>query len=615
MTDKQKAYLALRQLIDYKESPVDIETFLKDPYFLGNIFNPDGNFVIFDKWLDVLWQIFPNDVTVLPYVAFTGGIGIGKSTILSINQLMCLHRFLSIRNFAKFSRRAHSKPYAFTFTTTRLEVAAEFVGNMNYILEMSPYFQEKKKEMGNKAWKRLFQIRSASNVGHLISQDNISIALSEINEEIRVSRNGKTKAWELMTESNNRITSRFRGILGMLPQLILDSSTKNIDSPIEQFIEEAPFKDQLKVFQYSQWEVHGVNNFFIPRPKDFRTKFYVFMGNNEVAAQVIDTEDIDTYDLPMNMDKDNCKVVPIEFINDFKKDLDESIRAIMGVSFKGNEQFFSIESLKTSFKLDQLMEEVMVIDESDKHYRIESNPKLLNLLNKIPSSLPIFIGIDLGTKKDLTGIAISYIDSWEEIEINEDIVMKPHISVPIVFGLDRLIKGQSTSIQRIFNFLIYLNSRFNISMIYTDTYGSVQMLQELTFKQIPCATYSVESEVEYTIFKNLCNQDQISMANNSLLKAELLCLGRDPKKHGNLNHPLNGKPQLDKNGKYIKAVSKDLADAVCRAVHAAYSYSRDPITGNIKTSPDQNLDYLLETYSDLELNSELEELYRDFNCW
>lgn len=612
MTDSQKAHLILRQLIDYKESPVDIETFLRDPYFLGNIFNPEGNFVIFPKWLDVLWEIFPNDVTVLPYIAFSGGIGIGKSTVLAINQLMTLHRFLCIRNFAKFSQRAHTKPYAFTFTTTRLEVAAEFVGQMNWYLECSPYFQEKKKEIGAEAWKRLFKIRSASNVGHLISQDNISIALSEINEEIRVGKSGKMKAWELLTESNNRITSRFGHILGMLPQLILDSSTKNIDSPIEQFIEEAPFRDKLRVFQYSQWDIKGLDNYFLPRPKDFRTKFYVFMGNNEVSAQVIDTEDIDSYVLPMNMDKDSCRVVPIEFIEQFKGDLEESIRAIMGVSYKGSEQFFSAESLKDSFGLDQLMEEVMVIDETDQLYRIESNPRLLNLLNNIPKTVPIFIGIDLGTKKDLTGIAIGYIDSWEEVEVGDDYVMKPHISLPIVFGLDRAVKGQSTSIQRIFNFLVYLNTRFNISMIYMDTYGSVQILQELTFKQIPCATYSVESEVEYTIFKNLCNHGQISMTNNSLLKAELLCLGRDPKKIGNLNHPLVGKPEII-NGKYVKAVSKDLADAACRCVHAAYSFSRDPQTGNARVGVDEMADMMDSMYDDMDMEYEAERILYNLN--
>lgn len=597
MTERDKCFYALKELIGYQEDPVSIETFLKEDYFLGSIFNPGGKFVVFDKWMEVFDEIFPNIVQVHPYVAFSGGIGLGKTTAMIIDQLYCFHRFLCIKSFPQFSGLAHSKPYAWTFCTTRLESAAEFIGNIKWYIESSPYFMEQKDKIGKKEWERLIVFKPASTTNHLISNDNLSIVLSEINESVRVNKQGKMQAWELLTESNNRINSRFRHIMGLLPQLLLDSSSKNVDSPIEQFIREAPFRDKLKIFSFAQWEMKKFDKYFIPRPKDRRTRFYVFLGNTEIPAQVIDTEDIDSIELPPLMDKDLCKIAPIELYPEFKQDVEESIRAIMGVSTTLGKTFFSVQSLQNVFTLPLMTQEIIVVNEDDRNYRYEAEPQILKALETIPRFSSIYIGIDLGTKKDLTGIAISYIDKWDEIEINEDIVMKPHISIPIVFGIDRE-KGQATSIQRIFNFLIYLNTRFTIGMIYCDTYGSIHMLQELQFKGIPCGTYSVESETEYTIFKNLCSNEQVSIADNSLLKAELLCLTRDPKKQGNLNHPLNGKAE-QKNGKYIKAVSKDVADACCRAVHAAYSYSRDANTGNVRVNAESMENLMNDLYGEL----------------
>ena len=199
---------------------------------------------------------------------------------------------------------------------------------------------------------------------------------------------------------------------------------------------------------------------------------------------------------------------------------------------------------------------------------------------------------------------------WEEKEINGDIIMVPHFKAPVVFGLNRR-EGQSTSVARIENFFYYLNTRFRIGMILTDGYGSLQMLQNLTYKKIPCDKLSVESESEYTIFKNLCTQGQVQLPSNSLLRAELLCLKRSEKKQGNLDHPSNGKPEM-KDGKYISAVSKDIADATCRSILGAYMYSRDAKTGNPLQNSTVLANVMNSLYDDTELNMAKQEYIRSF---
>lgn len=611
MTEQQKSILALERFIGYRKRPPTIKQFVTDPYYLGSIFNPNGGSewegtLIFPPWRKALEECCPNSVSMYPYIALTGGIGIGKTSIFEIIMAYSICRFLHIYSFPKFSKRANLKGYNWVFCTVKLEYAEQFVNQIKDIIEHSPYFREQIATMGRSNWNKLIHIRPASKVTHLISNDCICILLSEINEATQVDANGVSLGWKLMTEADNRLLSRYRPIMGLLPQLLIDSSTKDDNSLIEQFIQSAPFKKDLRVYSYSQWEVKPDDGWFQPREGDGRTKFWVYLGSPELEEHIIDKEELSDEDIKINADRDLYHEAPIELIERFRSNCVEAIRALMGKSTKSGTTFFSVRSLAETFTLPTLTEDVITIDEV-LTTPLEANFQILSALNTIPDINTLYIGLDLGTKKDLTGICISYIAKWEEKEINNDIIMIPHFKAPVVFGLNRM-EGQSTSVARIENFLYYLNTRFKIGMILTDGYGSLQMLQNLTYKQIPCDKLSVESESEYTIFKNLCTQGQVELPSNSLLRAELLCLKRSEKKPGNLDHPSNGKPEI-KDGKYISAVSKDVADATCRSILGAYMYSRDSKTGR----PIQNATVLANVMNGLYDNEELAMAKREWD--
>lgn len=616
MTLNQKKYQLLKNMIGYKTDPVDIETFLRDPYFLGNTFAPNGNFKVFDGWMKALWETFPNDVTVYPYIAATGAIGLGKTTFFRACQLYTIHRFLCIDDFPNFCDRAQMKAYNWIFCTVRIDSANEFINTMHEAMNLSPYFLDQKAKLGKKGWDSLICLKKASRTTHLISNDCPSILLSEINEANRVDENGDMYAWKLLSESFGRVTSRYRNIIGLFPQLLLDSSAKDADSPMEQFIRDSPFSNKLRVYSYAQWEINSKEKFFMPRIPDQRTCFWIYVGSPEIPAFMLDKEELESQDIPLNADRDLFKKVPIELINEPGNRLEDFIRNVMGISTKAGLTFFNYSAIKHAFSLPQTIKEVIEIDES-LDTPIEEYSSIKEVLDSMPTVHPIYIGIDIGTKKDLTGIAIAYIDKWNETLINEDVVYNPHIKVPIVFGLDRK-EGQSTSITRIFNFIIYLNTRFKVNMILTDGYGSVEMLQNLIYKQLEAKTYSVESQLEYSIFKNIMFDNLVEMPDNSLLKAELLCLRQDPKKPANLNHPLNGNPQKDETtGKFISAVSKDLADATCRAVLGAYQYGRTakdgmPIMGD-QVMYDMLEDMYAELHRDAHYNRALNDINNMFN--
>ena len=62
----------------YESVPVDIDTFLNDPFYLGQIY---GNGQVYPYWLDALHKVFPNPL-YSPYeeVCVTGCIGAGKTS-------------------------------------------------------------------------------------------------------------------------------------------------------------------------------------------------------------------------------------------------------------------------------------------------------------------------------------------------------------------------------------------------------------------------------------------------------------------------------------------------------------------------------------------------------
>ena len=57
LTDAERSYVIYEVVGKalYKEYPVDINTFIFDPYFLGNIYGD----IIFPMWVDVLKEIYP----------------------------------------------------------------------------------------------------------------------------------------------------------------------------------------------------------------------------------------------------------------------------------------------------------------------------------------------------------------------------------------------------------------------------------------------------------------------------------------------------------------------------------------------------------------------------
>lgn len=85
---------------DYAEIPVDIETFLKDPRYLGKaLVDEEGRFTVFPYWVDMLKKLFPTNLdTAYNNLILSGAIGLGKSFIAVICMLYMLYRTMCLKN-------------------------------------------------------------------------------------------------------------------------------------------------------------------------------------------------------------------------------------------------------------------------------------------------------------------------------------------------------------------------------------------------------------------------------------------------------------------------------------------------------------------------------------
>lgn len=82
-------------LEDYEEIPVDIDTFLEDPEYLGKATNLGTQ--IYPFWREQLRKIFAGGDTEFEEIAFTGAIGIGKTAIAVYAIAYLLYRLMCLK--------------------------------------------------------------------------------------------------------------------------------------------------------------------------------------------------------------------------------------------------------------------------------------------------------------------------------------------------------------------------------------------------------------------------------------------------------------------------------------------------------------------------------------
>lgn len=123
---------------DYDEIPVDIDTFIDDPRYLGNALGD----TVYPFWRDVLRKLFAPGAKYFECV-LTGAIGLGKTTIADIGLAYMLHKLLCLKNPPSFYGLSKMSIMTINFFNVTLDLSYGVAyKKFQAMLQSSPWFLE-----------------------------------------------------------------------------------------------------------------------------------------------------------------------------------------------------------------------------------------------------------------------------------------------------------------------------------------------------------------------------------------------------------------------------------------------------------------------------------------
>lgn len=563
---------------DFEEIPVDIETFLHDPEYLGKgLTTEEGKFTVFPYWEETLKKIFPDNIDVAYHtIVLTGGIGLGKSFCADLIILYQLYKMMCLKDPYVYYGLQPIDKITFALMNITLEASRGVAWDkIQQLLQASPWFMRHGTVKGsvNVEWQppKGIELIPGSLPRHILGRAVYSAFMDEVSfqpnkdleQQIR-------KAKDLVNAADIRMQSRFMKGTYNPTILILASSKRSEQSYLETFIDSKK-KNESKttlIIDEPQW--------IIRTDKNSEEKFKVAVGNkflnNELIPLQATEEDIQKY-----IDRGYKIIdVPIGYYEQFNDDIDMALTDIAGISTSNVTSYISGERL------------LKVISDSFANafnkdvIEVGNDPKDTNEykdffdINKIESKYkryPLFIHLDMSISGDKTGIAGVWIvdkKSSDNTQPSKDLCYK----IPFVVSV-KAPKGYQVSFAKNRNFIRWLHEQgFNIQGISSDTFQSYDLQQQLKAEGFNCSIISVDRVEErvckpYQYFKSTIYEERVQIPKNKLLQQELIGLKKDS--NGRVDHSPEG------------INSKDSSDACCGAIwnasqHAeqfAYDFGED----------------------------------------
>lgn len=499
---EQEKLLVFYKLNGYKFAVPDIDQFIEDPWYLGSdaFFGTNGS-LIFPYWRKALREIFDGPICRRPYVILSGAIGIGKSTLSKISMAYTLCKLTCMENPSKVLRLA-KKPLTFVIAHR-----SEDIGNVEFrlwllkdVLDNSPFFKTNYPKRNFKL--NVISSGPMSNMG--LGTDCLFYILSEVN--FWPGKDGELAQKKIST-ALGRFTSRFDDrVISLLGGFYIDSSASGEASPSEWFLDNT---DPNKTYSTAptQWEVKRHSFPSLQRGETFP----VYIGDGKYPAQILPMD----YKLSEDQDPDRVINMPMELKQEANIDLRACLMDKAGKCLTSSDSFFggSVEHLVNCSKLVNRIPEVVTVDFYDKTDRLWD--KVKPMLSLVPYHTPIWIGLDLATKNDLTGIAACTFTGWD---IQGEVRM-PKIKCLFIIGVSRK-EGQQTSLWHIEDLIMEMKKYYNVRLS-ADFGFSKQILQDAEREGIPTTYISTDNTPDPAIYlKTIINNELIELPEHKRLQRE-----------------------------------------------------------------------------------------------
>lgn len=559
---------------DYDEIPVDIDTFLHDPKYLGKgLINEEGKFTVFPYWVETLKKIFPDPLKPACYntLALTGAIGLGKSFEAVLVGLYELYRMLCLKDPYLYYGLQPIDKITFALMNITLDAARGVAWDkLQQLVQSSEWFMAHgvvSKGL-NPQWspEKKIELICGSQSRHIIGRAVFWAFFDEVSFQPNqdVSKQ-KEKAKRLVNTASVRMQSRFMKGENNPTILVLASSKRTDNSYMETFIQSKKDKDSKTtlVIDEPQWVIRT--------DKDSPNKFKVAVGSKYLASEV----------LPLGITEAELEVVrnkgyqilevPMGYYENFIEDIEVSLTDIAGLSVSNSNRYISgprlanaeVDTYENPFR-KEIIEVGNAPDDESQYYDFFD-------LSLVPDELkhkPLYVHLDMSISGDKTGIGGVFVTGKKPPKPNEpvskDILLQAAFNVSV-----KAPRGYQVSFEKNRKFIRWLRKNgFNVKGVSSDTFQSADLQQILKMEKFDTQIISVDRVDSdhickpYQYFRNAIYEQRFIMYKTTLLKEELIGLERD-NNSGKIDHSTSG------------INSKDSADGMCGAVWNASQHAEE----------------------------------------
>lgn len=547
-------------IFGYKSVPVDIDTFIEDPYFLGSILRDEvtGDISLWPCWRGALREIYPNPF-FSPYteIIVTGAIGIGKSTFASVGNAYDLYRLLELSTPHSVFKLLPTTKIEFAVVNATLDLSKKTTfDQLSGMLASSPYFKKKMAEAkampGNHAlFPNRIDFKIGSRLRAILGQAVYNALLEEMNFQDVVGG----QAMENYTGARRRMQSRFIQEGGRLPGHIwLVSSVTGQESFLESVIENAKDDPTSRVFSFAIWEAYEGTD----KVKFSGDTFRVYLGSSLRDPFMIEDAEANL----AGLEPESIISVPVEYRKDFKFNLVESIRDYAGRPTMDHMKLFpSVEQLRGTFSGINIFTKetfqlpfdgpgaIKDVTQWRAYLKMRENPSRIR-----------YVHLDMALSGDRLGLAIATVAGYQTVErrkldghpLQVSRWRLPIIQIEGAIGLEA-IPGSEIPLFKVREFLKELfDNGVHVSVTSDLHHMSADTRQLLHLMGIEADYQSVDKTKEpYICLRTALMEGRLLGPKNEMLIGELTKLFDNGKMY---DHPPNG--------------SKDVADAVAGACFA-----------------------------------------------
>lgn len=611
-------YKAIATDMGFKVCPPSIKEFIEDDEYLGEIFKgsdgtPGGK--VYDYWKEVLEEIFPNPFTSpQDTILLRHAIGCGKSVAAKIGFLYNICKLLCMDDpRSYFGLLPTVEIVNFVYATDLRLGGAVVMTELNEWISMSPFFKAHRDPSNKTYFKNNINIHLGSQISHNVGKAVINALFEEINQEIRHN--------QLKTNYDSikaRIKSRFMTERGTLfSQVWLVGSPYGNDSFAEELTKKALDDPSCMVLSAHQWSVLGNKlkvredgtTYYGGGKLTFKKEtFDVFVGNETKEPTIITDSNKDEF-----LDVEESLIIkpPIDYIEDFKRDIYVAVQDIGGIATSSLHRFITqISKIKTCMINKNWFErDIVILSFYDANDTLFKKMDIERFRNRLKPEKPRFIHLDLSYSGDVTGISSVFISHFTRTERVNPATGKLVITNDPVFFVDFTVgvykrAGEEIPLFKIKNFIMDLSDAgYKIASVSADGFQSKTIMQELLVEGFDTEYVSCDRTMEpFSITKDAFLTNRVMCVDNEVLFNEIKSLRVINNKK--VDHQDGGNSfTASENGS--TPYGKDLSDSLAGAIFNAYS-QKDRYT--LLNTFGQTSHYTLMNMSSVQLQKERELL-------